>query len=150
MCTTVLCCVLHILLYLYVVYYVTHCTDGSASVYQQWTTKGQSVNFHQPLFSLGCLFNMTRSVYSYDVTERYNCSNDIHSDDVTCIFRHGRIQGHIYLTQCSILLRTLLRLRFHQCDSAWFIFPSYLAASPSLIIPVPHGQRRDLGVKPLC
>ena len=43
-------CVLHyVIIFLHCVCYYT---DGSASIYQQWTTKGQLVNFHQPLFIL--------------------------------------------------------------------------------------------------
>ena len=100
-------CVLFI--FLRCVYY----TDGSASVYQQRTTKGQFVNFHQPLFILECL-------WPDDVTESYNCFSNIHSGDVTHIFIQWDMvtsTATLTLGQYSILLRVLLAVWFHQGGS---------------------------------
>ena len=100
LCTTYI----HYIFTLCVLCYTLHrwlCFSLSAVDYQR------SVGELSPTIVQPWVFVQYDQISSYDVTESYNCSNNIHSDDVTCIFRHGRIQGHIYLTQCSFLLRTV-------------------------------------------
>ena len=116
LCTTYIIISLHCVLC-----YTLHrwlCFSLSAVDYQR------SVGELSPTIVQPLVFVQYDQISSYDVTESYNCSNNIHSDDVTCVSDMATFKATFTLLNAHSYWGRLLRVRFHQCDIDLGSFPA--------------------------